>query len=89
MVKKRKSSKFSQLGQLIVRFPARLLIMLVRLYQLTLSPYLGRQCKFIPTCSEFFIEAVENHGAAKGSWLGICRICRCHPFSCGGFDPVP
>ncbi len=89
MIEERKNSKINRAGQLVARFPARLLIMIVKLYQLTLSPYLGRQCRFVPTCSVFFIEAVERHGAAKGSWLGICRICRCHPFARGGFDPVP
>ncbi len=68
---------------------ARLLIMLVRLYQSTLSLYIGRQCRFVPTCSEFFISAVRRHGSIRGSWLGLRRILRCHPFSPGGFDPVP
>ncbi|MCK5113244.1 MAG: membrane protein insertion efficiency factor YidD [Phycisphaerae bacterium] len=70
--------------------PAGILIMLVRIYQGTLSPYIGRQCRFIPTCSNYFIEAVTKHGAIKGTYLGIRRILRCHPFSRkSGYDPVP
>ena len=64
------------------------LISLVRLYQVTLSPLLGRQCRFIPRCSNYFIEAVRLHGPGRGAWMGIRRICRCHPFSTGGYDPV-
>lgn len=65
------------------------LIIFVRMYQLTLSPYIGKQCKFTPSCSNYFIEAVKQHGAIKGTRLGIWRILRCNPFSKGGFDPVP
>ena len=68
--------------------PAGVLILLVRLYQLTLSPYLGRQCRFHPTCSNYFIRAVRRYGALRGGAMGLWRICRCHPFSRGGFDPV-
>jgi putative membrane protein insertion efficiency factor len=67
----------------------RVLIFLVRMYQATLSPFIGRQCKFQPTCSNYFIQAVEIHGAVKGSRLGLWRILRCNPFTKGGFDPVP
>ncbi len=70
-------------------FSRRMLIFLVRLYQVMLSPYLGRQCRFLPTCSEYFIEAVHRYGALRGGLMGSRRICRCHPFSRGGFDPVP
>lgn len=67
---------------------SRLLIGAVRLYQHTLSRYLGGQCKFVPTCSEYFIEAVARRGAVRGSIQGLRRILRCHPFSKGGYDPV-
>lgn len=65
------------------------LIALVRVYQATLSHWLGGQCKYLPTCSNYFIEAVRKRGAAVGGLLGIWRILRCHPFSKGGYDPVP
>lgn len=71
----------------LARFPTLLLIGLVRLYQIFLSPIMGRQCRFCPTCSAYFIEAVEKYGAFSGSWRGLRRILRCHPFHPGGYDP--
>jgi hypothetical protein len=68
---------------------AAVLIGLVRVYQATLSPLIGRHCRFQPTCSNYFIEAVRLRGPLVGAMLGIWRILRCHPFSRGGFDPVP
>ena len=65
-----------------------MLIVLARLYQGTLSPLLGRQCRFVPTCSEYFIRAVREKGAVRGTAMGLWRILRCHPFSRGGCDPV-
>jgi putative membrane protein insertion efficiency factor len=62
---------------------------LIRTYQLTLSPLLGPRCRFYPSCSRYTLEAIETHGALRGTWLGAKRICRCHPFHEGGFDPVP
>lgn len=67
--------------------PATVLIALTRVYQRTLSPLIGRHCRFEPTCSAYFIEAVEKYGAIRGAWRGIKRIGRCHPFNPGGFDP--
>lgn len=67
----------------------RFLILLIKGYRLVLSPWLGNQCRFHPTCSEYGLEALERHGALRGSWLTIRRIGRCHPFHAGGFDPVP
>ncbi len=64
------------------------LIVLVRLYQAALSPLIGRQCRFQPTCSNYFIEAVEKRGALVGTLKGLWRICRCNPFCKGGYDPV-
>lgn len=64
------------------------LIFLVRLYQQTLSPFLGRQCRFTPTCSEYFIQAVHSKGAVVGGLMGAWRILRCNPFGKGGYDPV-
>jgi putative membrane protein insertion efficiency factor len=67
--------------------PRTLLIGAVRLYQWTLSPLVGRQCRFEPTCSTYYIEAVRKYGAVRGTWRGILRIGRCHPFHPGGYDP--
>jgi uncharacterized protein len=64
-------------------------IVLIRAYQITLSPFLGGQCRFYPTCSAYAIGAYQRHGPARGSWLTLRRLCRCHPFGRGGFDPVP
>jgi len=69
------------------RLPAGFLILLIRCYQLTLSPVVGRQCRFYPTCSAYFIESVRKYGAIKGAWCGIRRIGRCHPWHPGGYDP--
>lgn len=66
-----------------------ILIALVRVYQLFLSPWLGNQCRFSPTCSHYAIEALRTHGALRGGWLGLKRIGRCHPWCVGGHDPVP
>lgn len=71
----------------MIRLPSRMLIGLVRVYQWTLSPFIGQQCRFIPTCSNYFIGAVEKYGAVRGAWRGLLRICRCHPFHPGGYDP--
>jgi putative membrane protein insertion efficiency factor len=70
-----------------ISLPARILILLVRCYQWTLSPIVGRQCRFQPTCSNYFIGAVQKYGALRGSVKGIGRILRCHPFHPGGYDP--
>lgn len=68
---------------------ARFLLLLIRVYQLTLSPFIGNACRFEPSCSRYTAQCIEYHGALKGSWLGIKRIARCHPFHPGGYDPPP
>jgi uncharacterized protein len=68
---------------------ARALIMLVRLYQQILSPWLGRVCRFEPSCSRYAVACLEAHGAARGSLLSARRLCKCHPFHPGGYDPPP
>ncbi|MBK0065226.1 MULTISPECIES: membrane protein insertion efficiency factor YidD [unclassified Acinetobacter] len=62
---------------------------LIRFYQIALSPLLGPRCRYMPTCSQYALEAVHLHGAIKGSWLAFNRVCRCHPWGGSGYDPVP
>jgi putative membrane protein insertion efficiency factor len=68
--------------------PARAVVLLVRLYQAGVSPLLGQNCRFEPSCSQYVAEAVGKHGLVRGLWLGCGRILRCHPLSKGGYDPV-
>lgn len=65
------------------------LIAPIRLYQLTLSPLVGFNCRYAPSCSAYAIEAIATHGALRGLWLGAKRILRCHPWGGSGYDPVP
>jgi putative membrane protein insertion efficiency factor len=71
-----------QLGQ-------RIVLVLIRFYQHALSPLLGSNCRFYPTCSHYAYEAIEKYGVVKGGWMGLRRIGRCHPWHAGGYDPVP
>ena len=64
-------------------------LLLIRAYQLLLSPMLGASCRFTPTCSQYAIEAIRKYGALKGGWLAVKRIARCHPWGGHGHDPVP
>ena len=64
-----------------------ILVTAVRGYQLCLRPILPAVCRFSPSCSEYFIAAVEKYGPRRGAWKGICRLCRCHPWQPGGYDP--
>lgn len=68
---------------------ARLLILLIKIYQRVLSPWLGGECRFEPSCSRYAVACVEAHGALRGSLLSIVRLCKCHPFHPGGYDPPP
>jgi putative membrane protein insertion efficiency factor len=69
--------------------PARMLILLVRLYQWIIRPVLGPNCRFVPGCSDYAAEALHTHGALRGAWLASRRIVRCNPWHEGGYDPVP
>jgi putative membrane protein insertion efficiency factor len=68
---------------------AKLLVMFVRGYQMIISPWLPPACRYTPSCSQYAIEALQRHGALKGTWLAARRLARCHPFRAGGHDPVP
>ncbi len=68
---------------------SRLLILLIRVYQVCLSGFLGGNCRFHPSCSAYWIEALRLHGTCHGVWLGVKRLARCHPWHPGGEDPVP
>lgn len=67
----------------------RFLIFLVKAYSTLLSPVLGNNCRYYPSCSSYMAQAIERFGAARGTWMGLKRLSRCHPFHEGGFDPVP
>ena len=70
-------------------FGRRLFTGLIRIYQRLVSPHLGRNCRFSPTCSQYSLEAIERFGVIRGTVMGIRRLSKCHPFHQGGFDPVP
>lgn len=70
----------------ILAFP---FLLLIKLYQLIISPLLGPKCRFTPTCSQYATEALKKYGIFKGSWLAIKRISKCHPVGGSGYDPVP
>jgi uncharacterized protein len=72
-----------------VTLPTRLLMLPIAGYRRFVSPLLGARCRFAPSCSEYALGALAEHGAARGLWLAVARIARCHPFNPGGYDPVP
>ena len=68
----------------------KIMLALIRFYRKAISPYTPPMCRYIPTCSQYAMEAIEKYGAAKGGWMAVRRICRCHPFSKRDwYDPVP
>jgi putative membrane protein insertion efficiency factor len=73
----------------LYRLPQKLLVGLVKGYRLLLSPWLGSSCRFEPTCSAYSLQALQQHGATRGSYLTLYRLVRCHPWCHGGYDPVP
>ena len=74
---------------MMLALPKKMLIGLIRLYQLAISPLLGPKCRFYPTCSSYAIESIRKHGAGIGVILAGKRLCKCHPWHPGGYDPVP
>jgi putative membrane protein insertion efficiency factor len=81
------TAMMNRLAKTVWQLPSMLLVFAARVYQWTLSPLIGRHCRFQPTCSAYFIQAVEKYGALRGAWRGLKRIGRCHPFNPGGYDP--
>jgi putative membrane protein insertion efficiency factor len=77
------------IGRTFGRAVGSLLVAAIRAYQVAISPLLVGSCKFVPSCSQYSVIAVHEHGPWYGSWLGVRRVLRCHPFSAGGYDPVP
>lgn len=73
----------------MLAFMKTVLLALIRIYQLTLSSFMGRGCRFLPTCSDYARQAIEKHGAWRGGGLALKRIARCHPWGGDGYDPVP
>lgn len=65
------------------------LLLLIRAYQLAISPMLGNRCRFYPSCSEYSMEALRRYGLLRGMWLAVRRVGRCHPWHPGGYDPIP
>ncbi len=73
----------------VLNFQKKIILLLIRVYQKTISPFLPPACRYIPTCSQYAYEAIQKYGIGKGMWLAIQRILRCHPYHTGGYDPVP
>lgn len=79
----------SMLQWILIKPLSFLLQLLIRAYQLLISPWLGSNCRYTPTCSQYGLEAVQKYGPFKGGWMALCRILRCHPWGGHGHDPVP
>lgn len=69
--------------------PRSILVGLIRIYQKMVSPWLGANCRYVPTCSQYMVEGVQRFGVLRGGYLGLRRLARCHPLRPGGYDPVP
>lgn len=87
--KQQRGRPLGRIADALSRITSALLVFLVRFYQFAISPLLIGNCRFVPTCSQYFIEAVRRHGPIRGTSLGLRRVLRCHPFGKGGIDPVP
>jgi len=76
-----------KLVQALLSLPVGVIVGVTRSYQFFISPMLGQNCRFTPSCSEYMLQSVQEHGAVVGVWRGLYRICRCHPWNPGGYDP--
>jgi len=76
-------------SKISISFAAYILLILQKIYKITLSPLIGGQCRYLPTCSEYAADCVRLHGAWRGSWMGFARVCRCNPKGGHGYDPAP
>ena len=88
-VKQKAGTFFKQAKSLILKGLQKFFVVGIIFYQKGISPFIGPRCRYIPTCSEYCKEALLRYGPFKGSLMGLKRICRCHPFHEGGYDPVP
>jgi len=79
----------ASVAALAARLPRLMLRAPILVYRYSFSAFMGRQCRYLPTCSEFAEEAIDRHGAWAGGWMAVGRICRCHPWGGSGFEPVP
>jgi uncharacterized protein len=77
------------MGGAIAASASVMLRVAIRAWQLLLAPVLPPSCRYLPSCSHYADEAIARHGALRGSWLALCRVCRCHPWGGSGYDPVP
>ena len=76
-------------GEAEMQIAGKAVLLLLRAYKWAISPMLAPSCRYVPSCSEFAMEAVERYGALRGGWMAMTRVLRCHPFVKGGYDPVP
>jgi putative membrane protein insertion efficiency factor len=82
------NGKMKRINQLVLKAVSSILILLAKIYQLIISPVIPNACRYTPTCSAYFIEAIQKYGPFKGGWMGLKRIGRCHPWGGHGHDPV-
>jgi putative membrane protein insertion efficiency factor len=82
-------ARFLSLRTMLCSVAQKILLFFLRIYQIAVSPFLGSCCRFYPSCSDYAAQAIICHGAMRGTFVAIKRLCRCHPFCSGGIDPIP
>jgi len=83
------SGRVALLGRGLMLLPRKVAVFLIRGYQQVISPLFPATCRFLPTCSQYAVEALSTYGIVKGGWLSLKRVVKCHPFHPGGYDPLP